>query len=621
MLSQRFFNCRIFLVMKKAKRSGEKSNKKILGFTLMEVLVGTTVFVLFALGVYEGVRFIYKVVYSSRLRIVETAILSELVETVRNMPYENVGTVGGVPAGTIEYERIFIRDGATYRVLTTVRNIDDPFDGTMTSTPQDTSPADYKLVEMSILCLNCMQGQPVILNSLIAPNGLENASYNGALFIRVFDSAGQPIPEADVEIINTSVDPYISTQDITDTQGYLKLIDTPTSTQNYEIIVSKEGYSSDYTVSTTPERTKPKKPHATVSERSITQSYFSIDLLSTMQVHTMSQSCSVAGNRLFNIWGDKLIGEDPPEPKYYDTFTTDANGDYTISNLEWDDYYFNANTSAYDVAGTIPMMPIGLEAGGSQEVTLILKAHTSNSLLVNVSDYATELPLSGVNVRIYSPTTSYDQSFSTGLGYSRQTDWSQGNGQELFINEDEYYDDDGNIEINSPAGDIKLKLFGSDYALSGWLESSTFDIGESVNFQNIVWQPLEQPTETGDNPVKLQLATSNSSSPASWDFLGPDGTSATYYTATNTLIYFGHDDDRYLRYRVYLGTDDSAFTPHLSDISFTYTNSCIPPGQSYFSSLLAQEFIFELSKSGYLTTTGTVDVSGYSTLWVPMVSD
>ena len=57
------------------------------GFTLIEILVSISVFLIFAVGIYGGLTLIFKIVYQSRLRILETAILSEELETVRNFPF------------------------------------------------------------------------------------------------------------------------------------------------------------------------------------------------------------------------------------------------------------------------------------------------------------------------------------------------------------------------------------------------------------------------------------------------------------------------------------------------------------------------------------------------------
>lgn len=172
-------------------------NKKInnLGFTLIELTVAVAIFLIFALGIYSTTTLVFKIVYQSRMRILETALLSEQLEIARNLPYETVGILNGIPSGVLQHSQTIVRDGATFSVITSVRNVDDAFDGTLGGTPNDTAPADYKLVEVSSVCTNCSQQKPVILSTIVAPKNLEGQSKNGALFIHVFDSNGLAVPD------------------------------------------------------------------------------------------------------------------------------------------------------------------------------------------------------------------------------------------------------------------------------------------------------------------------------------------------------------------------------------------------------------------------------------------
>jgi len=156
------------------------------------------------------------------------------------------------------------------------------------------------------------------------------------------------------------------------------------------------------------------------------------------------------------------------------------------------------------------------------------------------------------------------------------------------------------------------------YAASGWLESSTFDLGLNATYQNIIWEPLSQPSETGLNSVRFQIATANSTSPSSWSYLGPDGTTGSYYTTIDTVISDAHDGDRYIRYMAYMSTASTTYTPTLSNVSFTYTNSCTPPGQTYFGGLSATDYTVTVSATGYESESSNVTVGGYTKLTVSL---
>ncbi len=588
------------------------------GFSLLEILIASAIFLVFALGIYSGINLIFKVVYQSRMSILETAILAEQLEIVRNLSFSDVGIINGVPNGILPHSTTTVRNKQVFTIITTVRNIDDPFDGTLGGSPvNDTSPADYKLVEMSVICQNCYQQTPISLSTIVAPKQLEGASENGALFIQVFDSNGNPVAGANVTVTYTGQTPNLVIEDVTDSSGYLRIIDTPTGTLSYHIEVSKSGYSSDYTVPVSADVPTPLKPPSNVVSQTITDISFSIDLLGNLDLHFITPACVPVANVDFNIYGEtKKIGSDPVVYKYDMDLTANASGNYSLPNLEWDKYFITIPGSTYTIGGSTPLLPIDLTPGLTQEASIILRPQTNHSLLVKVVDAGTGLPLSDATVHLTG--NSYDESSVTGYGFVRQTDWSDGSGQEDYINVSQYFNDSGTISGSNPEGDLRLKKVGWFYLNSGWLESSTIDLGTEANFNNIIFSPLSQPAEAGENSITFQIASSNSSTPAEWEFKGPDGEDDTYYTATNTLIWSGHNGDRYLRYKVFLNTEDTSFSPTLSEVAFTYITSCIPPGQIYFSTLSSETYTLDVSHEGYTTNNGTVDVSGATEVMVSM---
>jgi len=580
------------------------------GFTLLEILVSVAIFSLVSLGIYGVITYGYKIIFASRVRVLETQLANEKIEIIRNLAYEQVGTVGGVPTGIIDPVTTTVRNKTQFQITTTIRNVDDPFDGLLGGAPNDTSPADYKMVQISVICLVCpiAQVHPVIFSTLVAPKGLESASQNGALFITVFDSAGNPVSGANVHITNSAVSPAIDITDITNVDGLYQLIDTPTSTEGYNITVTKNGYTIDQTIVPSEANPNPTKPPATVISQNITNISFSIDQVSTISLETKNYQCVGIPNIGFGVVGSKIIGNNPVVYKYNQTLTTNGSGVYEMTNLEWDTYLFNFTNGVYDIAGTIPTLPVTINPGASQNLSVILAPHTANSLLLTVKDSGTRLPLSEATLTLSNGSGTYVN--YTGHGYLRQTDWSGGDSQVSFVDETRYLSQDGNLETTDPAGDLLLKKIGNNYQWSGSLISSTFDFGDEVNLSNIIWEPLAQPMKAGVDSLKFQIATSASSSPASWNYLGPDGTSGTYYTASDNNINSVHNGDRYLRYKVFLSTQDQKASPQLSEVAFSFTSGCTPPGQAFFPSLSAGTYNLEIFLANYETVNTTVDVSG-----------
>jgi hypothetical protein len=226
----------------------------------------------------------------------------------------------------------------------------------------------------------------------------------------------------------------------------------------------------------------------------------------------------------------------------------------------------------------------------------VLKPTDPNALLISVKDAGTSLPISDALVTISNG--GFNDTKITNRGYLRQTDWSGGGAQADFTDATRYFDSDGNISGTTPAGDAVLDTVLTDYAPSGQLESSTFNTGATTTvFYTIEWSPTDQPPETEADSVKFQIATNNDN--ATWNYTGPDGTAGTYYTLANTNISASANNNQYLRYKMYLNTASTTFTPRVSDISITYGSSCIPFGQVFFNGLSPATYTVSVSKTGY----------------------
>src|SRR5690606_6504744 len=127
-------------------------------------------------------------------------------------------------------------------------------------------------------------------------------------------------------------------------------------------------------------------------------------------------------------------------------------------------------------------------------------------------------------------------------GSTTQTDWSGGGGQEEIGDMGSYYASNGNITVLSPAGQLSLTGAPPSYSSSGYLESSTFDLGTTTEFHNISWLPESQLSETGAGSVRFQIASNIEVTPTStWDFVGPNGSAGSYYETSGDSISSAHD--------------------------------------------------------------------------------
>ena len=579
------------LKSKKARSFSRFSQK---GFSLLEVLIAMAIFAMFASSIFFVYGNIIEIISRTRVRTLSSTLLNREIEIVRLLPYDKVGIVGGFPPGVIAQQRVETYEGVQFLIKAYVRNIDNSFDGTTGGSPNDTAPADYRVVELEVSCALCYGLPPVTYTTWVAPQNLESSTQNGSLFVNAFDASGLPIKEADVRVVNSSTSPTITIVDQTNASGQLQLVDIPTSTNRYQITVSKAGYSSSVTyLPGAAANTNPIQPHATVASQQITEISFAIDRVSTLTVKSQDDRCVGIGSVSMNQLGTKLIGSGPDVVKYSASFTTNSTGDKTIHPLEWDTYEFTNTTSGYDIAGTIPLLPLTINPNTSTTVDFILEPKSSTSLLVTIKN-ASGSPLLGTSVNIAKTGVSLTE--ITGERTFFESDWSSGN----------YSTIDSAITTNGSAGELRLAAGEGGYPTSSnsVLISNTIDLGSDVTGLHMLsLSPASQPNNT---TMKVQLAANTDD--ATWSYVGPDGTGDTYFTAATTTVGTILDNNRYVRYKVYLNSDDPTKTPRLEDVGLTFDSDCIPSGQSFFSGLSTGTYTITVSKTGYTTATSSISV-------------
>jgi len=568
---------------------GHKKSRPSLvsGFTLVEVLVATVIFLIIALGIYNGFIAVSNLSLVSKQQMVAITLANEQLEVVRNLPYSDVGIVNGLTPGKLPYQKTVSRNGLNFIVTSFVRPVDDPFDGTVGGSPNDQNAADYKIAEVQVACPACRNFTTVVLDTTVAPKNLETNSNNGALFIRVLDSNGFPVAGASIKVVNASSSATVN--DTTNNIGLLQLVDVPPGDIAYQISVSKSGYSSSRTYSPNESNLpNPYLPNATVVVGQVTQISFIIEHLSNLTIKTVDNKCQPLGSFTFQIYGSKLIGTDPPTLAYDSLKTTDTGGVVNLTGLVWDNYHFTPKDSSYTVAGSLPPQSIDLPAGANLTANLVLVPINPKSLVVNVKDAATGLPISGAMVKALA-TNGQSKTETTSRGFLSQTDWS--------LSLDTI---DNNIEINNPEGEVKLRQILGEYVPEGSVISRVFDTGSaSSTYYTLSWQPGSQAIQAGDSSVKFQLATGNDSATSTWDFAGPDGTASTYYSVSDTTINEQANYYRYFRYKMFLSTADPGYTPEISDVAVTYGSECLPAGQVYFGGLSAEAYDLSIIKTGY----------------------
>jgi prepilin-type N-terminal cleavage/methylation domain-containing protein len=584
------------------------------GFSLIESLVAIAIFVLLAGVVYQAFFLTYRDAALNWQNNTISSLARQYMENARNIPYSQVGTIQGNPHGSLPdfaNPSTVTVSSTTYQIYFEITYMDDPADGTILA-GTDSAPDDYKQVKLSIK--NVASGQIDNFVTSIVPQGLENMTAGGALSLSVINALGQPVPNATINITNNTISPSINLSRMSDANGKWIEVGLPDSANSYHVVVTKSGYSSDQTYPITGQNPSPTKPNATISNGQVTQISFGIDQTSNLTFNTLNQTCGAISGVGLEVKGAKLIGT-PNVVKYDNTFTSNGSGQALLSNIEWDNYTPALTGSTYMIYGSSPIQQINLLPNTNQLFSLILGPKTTNSLLVIVKDSGAGNPIEGANVNLTNSSPAVNTSGITGGSLWSQQYWNGGSGQASWGNTTQYWQDSGGLSTTVVPLAIRLLSSGGHTVVnSGYLDSSTFDTGSAnTNYTTLNWQPASQdPAAT----VKFQIATNNDN--ATWNFVGPDGTSGTYYTTPGGSISSANDNNEYIRYRVFLSTTDNTKNPTVTSVGINYVSGCFTPGQVFFPGLASSgNYKVVTSLAGYTTkTVSNLNVSGYQVLQV-----
>lgn len=394
------------------------------GFTLIEVLITTAVLVIFLVATATIVQVGMQALGEARLRSEATRVAQEKSELVRNLAYNDVGTLGGVPAGLLNQSETVTVHNTDFQVTTSVMYVDDPFDG---EAPTDLIPIDYKRVKISVTWSGLFASKtPVVLMTDVSSSGEETEADVGTLSLLVFNAHGEPLGSATVQVQSIGLSPVIDMQVLSDSEGKVIIPGTPVCVNCYRITVSKDGYTQERTYSFS-EVDNPIRPDLSVLRGQVTEASFAIDIPSTLTVKaTRNRAASYFPfvGAQFNMRGTKKIGTTSSGEAVYkvnQTVTTSTGGLATVSDLEWDQYFLELPTgSSVDMAGSWPFLPINLLPASAQQVTVVVQAASEHALLVQSLD-ATRQPIAEYQATLIGPDGIATQSSGT----VNQGDWSQ----------------------------------------------------------------------------------------------------------------------------------------------------------------------------------------------------
>jgi len=317
-----------------SRRKSHDKARRVSGFSLVETMVSIALIVFLMVSVYSLIVQSLKITNENKTRLAAIVLANQKLERIRNLPYDDIGTVAGIPTGVITDNETVASNNGRFDVNTVVVYEDDPFDGTALA-GSDSLPTDYKSARVRVRWTGFLGLREVSAFTKIAPRGMEAAAGGGTLVITIFNASGQPVNLADVRVENPSSLPPIDATYQTATSGQVLIYGAPESIEGYAITVTKTGYSTSSTTARTAGNPNPTQVNATVLEGLKTEVSYAIDLVSTLRIHTVHQ----------DLPGNWKINTDPNTENQVNARLAIDSGNNTY--IVWQDYGHSSASKIY----------------------------------------------------------------------------------------------------------------------------------------------------------------------------------------------------------------------------------------------------------------------------------
>ena len=256
------------------------------GFSLVEVLIVAAVLSIFFGGLFLTVQLSARLVSDNRSRLTALTVASDQMEYIRSLSFDAVGTLAGIPLGTISQVSTTTLNNQTFVKTVLIEYVDDSADG-IGSADSNAILTDYKRAKVTVAWINRGVANEIFLVSNIVPRSIESNIGGGTIRVNVFDALVRPLPGADVRLYRTIGTSTIDVTKSTDATGIALFSGAPAGS-DYQISVTAPGYSIDQTYQATSSLPNPTTLPVTVLQADITTMNFFIDRLGAADVRTLA---------------------------------------------------------------------------------------------------------------------------------------------------------------------------------------------------------------------------------------------------------------------------------------------------------------------------------------------
>lgn len=407
------------------------------GFTFIEAMIVLFVFSVIALAFYSLISAGTRYIQDSKNRLGAVSLANEKMEIVRNLQYDDIGTVNGEVEGNIPQDETVVENGRQYNVHTLVEYTQDSFDGVY---PSDTVFEDYKKATITVFWNSGVSQGEVEVVSRFVPPGLEVANPgDGILVVNIVSDqeGGVGVADSTIHIFNS--DTGLDTQKQTDDSGSVTFMgsNVTDSIQKYEITVAKSGYETVNTMPPYPDTSyNPTDVHASVVTGSINVANIIQNKPADLKIATVNYLNQLIGSIGFHLEGGRQIGTEielPNDPVYNlnTDSSTDAGGEKNFNEKSPGQYkfYLSSSVTDYKLIATDPPSAFELDDEGREIYSVSLPSEQSLTWKIKLADKdAASILVSVLNSDGGSAITGAQVNLKNDSGYdATQTTSANGN--------------------------------------------------------------------------------------------------------------------------------------------------------------------------------------------------
>lgn len=563
------------------------------GMSLIEMIVGIAIFIVVFTGLFAGFRLAISIIADSKAKTGALALLSQQLEFIKSIPYDSLGTQGGIPSGTIPQTATSTLNVTRYTVRTLIQYVDQPQDG-LGVLDANGITADAKQAKVEVTWQDRDIPRSLSAVTVLSPVGIESIAGGGTLRINVFDALAQPVASAQVRVENASLIPPVDVTTFTNSSGVV-LFPGAAAGASYKVTVTKAGMSTDGTYDSDASNPNPTPGHLTVAVGQTTTASFAIDTLGTLIVRTFSPK------------EEDMFEDEFPDTSLLASFSnTEVTGGSLRLLLTGQDYAFSGTalstttepwylsgwksfvfSDATDASTTVRYRVMQVDALGIPTLVpdAVLPGNSSGYTASPVS-LLSVAPGTYPRLAVQAELTTIDASSTPQV-----FDWSL------------VYDVGPTPLPNIPFSIQGTKTIGTTGGGAPIYKfSSTGNTGGSgtQTFSNREWDAYAISQDPG--VTNLDVMESCQPQPAS---LAPGTTLYSDLTlvpkSTNSLL---------MTFKNQAGALLNDVSVALTKVGYSGTATSTACGQTFFGSLTTGTYVVDATKTGYQAASTTVDVSG-----------